>query len=157
MTPETIVAPSALSSANAFTAGPRSSALHDAELEHLAPGTQSVALFSKIAIDHGEGATLVDVDGRRYLDLLAGVGVASLGYAHPKFVRAISEQVAKVHVGSFTSAHRADPRYRRAFQSVKARGARGRASRRCYNHRVSDLALVSGQGRSTGPSTSSEL
>jgi len=108
MTPETMVAPAALPNTAAFAAGPRSNALHDAELEYLAPGTQSVALFSKIAIDHGEGATLVDVDGRRYIDLLAGVGVASLGYAHPKFVRAISEQVAKVHVGSFTSAHRSE-------------------------------------------------
>lgn len=110
MTPETMVAPSiqpAAGSSAAFAAGPKSVALHEAELEYLAPGTQSVALFSRIAIDHGEGATLVDVDGRRYTDLLAGVGVASLGYAHPKFVAAIQQQVAKVHVGSFTSPHRA--------------------------------------------------
>jgi 4-aminobutyrate aminotransferase-like enzyme len=108
MTPETIVEPTSKPTSLPFAAGPRSQALHEAELEFLAPGTQSVALFSKIAIDHGEGATLVDVDGRRYIDLLAGVGVASLGYAHPKFVAAIRDQVAKVHVGSFTSAHRAE-------------------------------------------------
>jgi 4-aminobutyrate aminotransferase-like enzyme len=111
MTPETIVAPSSSSSAAsaaAFTAGPRSQAIHEAEHEYLAPGTQSVALFSRIAIDRGEGAVLIDVDGRRYTDLLAGVGVASLGYAHPKFVAAIQQQVAKVHVGSFTSPHRAE-------------------------------------------------
>lgn len=111
MTPETMAAPSIQSVAgngSAFAAGPNSTALHAAELEYLAPGTQSVALFSRIAIDHGEGATLVDVDGRRYIDLLAGVGVASLGYAHPKFVDAVQKQVAKVHVGSFTSAHRAE-------------------------------------------------
>jgi 4-aminobutyrate aminotransferase / (S)-3-amino-2-methylpropionate transaminase / 5-aminovalerate transaminase len=94
--------------APAFAAGPQSVALHDAELKYLAPGTQSVALFSRIAIDRGEGAVLIDVDGRRYIDLLAGVGVASLGYAHPKFVAAIQQQVAKVHVGSFTSRHRAE-------------------------------------------------
>src|SRR5437773_1412818 len=79
----------------------------DLEAQYLAPGTQSVALFSKLCMDRGEGAILWDVDGNRYVDLLAGVGVASLGYGHPRYVKAIQEQVAKLHVGSFTSAARA--------------------------------------------------
>ena len=87
-------------------AGPASIAAFDAEAEFLAPGTQSVALFSRLCIDRGEGATLIDVDGKRYTDLLAGVGVASLGYAHPKFVAAMQRQVARIHVGSFTSENR---------------------------------------------------
>ncbi len=87
--------------------GPRSKALFDAEALYLAPGTQSVALFSQLAIDRGEGAILYDVDGNRYVDLLAGVGVASIGYAHPKYVAAMQRQVARVHVGSFTTEHRA--------------------------------------------------
>src|SRR5438105_12526827 len=37
----------------------------DAEAMYLAPGTQSVALFSQLAIDRGEGALLYDVDGDR--------------------------------------------------------------------------------------------
>src|SRR5256885_216128 len=69
--------------------GPKSQALFDAEALYLAPGTQSVALFSQLSIDRGEGAVLYDVDGNRYIDLLAGVGVASLGYAHPKYVAAM--------------------------------------------------------------------
>ena len=87
-------------------AGPKSLAAFDAESAYLAPGTQSVALFSKLCIDHGQGALLYDADGKCYTDLLAGVGVASLGYAHPKFVAAMQRQVARVHVGSFTSEHR---------------------------------------------------
>jgi 4-aminobutyrate aminotransferase-like enzyme len=87
--------------------GPRSEAFFEAEAAHLAPGTQSVALFSRLCMDRGEGALLYDVDGNRYIDLLAGVGVASLGYAHPKYVAAMQRQVARVHVGSFTSEHRA--------------------------------------------------
>jgi 4-aminobutyrate aminotransferase/(S)-3-amino-2-methylpropionate transaminase len=87
--------------------GPRSAALFAEEERYLAPGTQSVALFSRLAFERGEGAVLWDVDGNRYLDLLAGVGVAALGYAHPAFVRALQDQVAKLHVGSFTSASRA--------------------------------------------------
>jgi 4-aminobutyrate aminotransferase-like enzyme len=87
--------------------GPKSRAAFDAEAEHLAPGTQSVALFSRLCIDRGEGAVLIDADGNRYTDLLAGVGVASLGYAHPKYVAAMSAQLARSHVGSFTTANRA--------------------------------------------------
>jgi predicted acetylornithine/succinylornithine family transaminase len=40
----------------------------------------------------GEGVRLYDANGREYLDLLSGVGVASLGHAHPALARAIAEQ-----------------------------------------------------------------
>src|SRR5262249_24301157 len=40
----------------------------------------------------GEGVRLYDADGREYLDLLSGVGVASLGHSHPALTRAIAEQ-----------------------------------------------------------------
>jgi 4-aminobutyrate aminotransferase/(S)-3-amino-2-methylpropionate transaminase len=88
--------------------GPKSKAVFDAEARYIAPGMQSVALFSQLCIDHGEGAILYDVDGNRYIDLLAGVGVASLGYAHPKYVAGLQRQIARVHVGSFTTEHRAE-------------------------------------------------
>jgi len=87
--------------------GPKSKAAFDAEARYLAPGMQSVALFSQLCIERGEGAVLYDADGNRYIDLLAGVGVASLGYAHPKYVEAMGRQLAHVHVGSFTTEHRA--------------------------------------------------
>ena len=87
--------------------GPKSKAAFDAEARYLAPGMQSVALFSQLCIERGEGAVLYDADGNRYIDLLAGVGVASLGYAHPKYVEAMARQLAHVHVGSFTTEHRA--------------------------------------------------
>ncbi|HTI04032.1 MAG TPA: aspartate aminotransferase family protein [Gemmatimonadales bacterium] len=89
------------------SARPKSQRVFELEAQHLAPGTQSVALFSKLCMDHGEGAVLWDIDGNRYVDLLAGVGVASLGYAHPRYVAEMSRQLARVHVGSFTSEHRA--------------------------------------------------
>ena len=85
----------------------RSQAIFDDEAKFLAPGTQSIATMSRLTMDHGEGAQLWDVDGNRYTDLIAGVGVASLGYAHPKYVAAMQKQVAKTHVGSFTTEHRA--------------------------------------------------
>jgi acetylornithine aminotransferase len=49
----------------------------------------------------GEGVWLFDPAGNRYLDALAGVAVNGLGHAHPKLVKAISEQVAKlIHVSN---------------------------------------------------------
>jgi len=87
--------------------GPVSRAWFDAEAAYLAPGTQSVALFSRLTMDHGDGALLYDADGNCYIDLLAGVGVASLGYAHPRYVAAMRRQLGRIHVGSFTSEHRA--------------------------------------------------
>jgi len=87
--------------------GPKSRAMFEAEAKFLAPGTQSVALFSQLCIDRGEGAVLYDIDGNAYTDLMAGVGVASLGYAHPKYVAAMQKQVSRIHIGSFTTEHRA--------------------------------------------------
>ncbi len=40
----------------------------------------------------GQGVRLYDADGRDYLDLLSGIGVASLGHAHPGLARAIADQ-----------------------------------------------------------------
>ncbi len=49
----------------------------------------------------GEGVWLWDDQGNQYLDALAGVAVNGLGHAHPKLVKAISEQVAKlIHVSN---------------------------------------------------------
>lgn len=47
-----------------------------------------------IALDHGRGARVWDVDGRVYLDLLGGIAVSSLGHAHPAVVEAVTRQVA---------------------------------------------------------------
>jgi acetylornithine aminotransferase len=49
-----------------------------------------------VAFTHGQGVWLWDTEGRRYLDALAGIGVSGLGHAHPKVVRAIADQAAKV-------------------------------------------------------------
>src|SRR5437763_8497871 len=40
----------------------------------------------------GQGVRLYDANGREYLDLLSGIGVASLGHAHPALARAIADQ-----------------------------------------------------------------
>ena len=47
-----------------------------------------------VAFVRGEGVRLYDATGREYLDLLSGIGVASLGHAHPGLARAIADQAA---------------------------------------------------------------
>lgn len=87
---------------------PRTRALFEEEHRFIAPGLQTIALLSGLAIERGEGATLTDLDGKTYLDLNAGVSVASLGHAHPRYVAALTAQLEKVSVGSFTSQPRAE-------------------------------------------------
>ena len=48
-----------------------------------------------LAVSHGRGAMIEDVDGNRYLDFMAGIAVASTGHAHPKVVAAIQEAASR--------------------------------------------------------------
>lgn len=49
-----------------------------------------------LVLQRGKGCYVWDVDGKRYLDLLSGIGVNALGHAHPRIVRVIREQSAKL-------------------------------------------------------------
>ena len=54
-----------------------------------------------VEIVSGRGCRLVDSDGRSYLDLVAGIAVASVGHAHPAVAAAIAQQAAElVHVSN---------------------------------------------------------
>lgn len=56
----------------------------------------------KAVLVRGEGAYVWDADGRRYLDLLAGIAVNALGHAHPTLTAAISAQLGTLgHVSNF--------------------------------------------------------
>ena len=53
-------------------------------------------------LERGRGAELFDTQGRRYLDLCAGVAVCSLGHAHPRLAATIAEQAAKlIHTSNY--------------------------------------------------------
>ncbi len=49
-----------------------------------------------VMFDHGEGAWLCTVDGRRFLDFGAGVAVTALGHAHPHLVEVLKTQAGKL-------------------------------------------------------------
>jgi 4-aminobutyrate aminotransferase len=48
-----------------------------------------------LVIEEARGATVVDVDGNRYLDFTAGIAVVATGHSHPKVVEAIQQQAAR--------------------------------------------------------------
>jgi len=53
-------------------------------------------------LTRGKGCEVWDVEGKRYLDMAAGVAVCAVGHAHPRYVAAVSEQVAKLgHVSNW--------------------------------------------------------
>ncbi|MBI3208239.1 MAG: aspartate aminotransferase family protein [Candidatus Solibacter usitatus] len=49
-----------------------------------------------LVLQRGRGCYVWDVEGKRYLDLLSGIGVNAFGHAHPRIVRAIREQAGKM-------------------------------------------------------------
>lgn len=49
-----------------------------------------------VALEKGKGVFVFDFEGNRYLDFVSGIGVNALGHAHPRIVKAIRDQAAKV-------------------------------------------------------------
>ena len=55
-----------------------------------------------IALSHGRGCRVWDVNGKQYLDALGGIAVNTLGHAHPKLVPALQDQIAKmIHCSNY--------------------------------------------------------
>ncbi|MBS1789629.1 MAG: aspartate aminotransferase family protein [Acidobacteria bacterium] len=78
------------------------------EQEHIGPGLQAVVQWAQLCFVKGEGAYLTDADGNVFIDLMGGSGVNSIGHSHPRFVKALSEQLASLVIGGFASQARLD-------------------------------------------------
>jgi 4-aminobutyrate aminotransferase/(S)-3-amino-2-methylpropionate transaminase len=87
--------------------GPRSREIVAREQKHIAPGSQSFSLYAGLAMERGQGCTLIDADGNEYIDFIAGIGVGSVGHCHPHYVEAIKRQAERLTFGSFTTETRA--------------------------------------------------
>jgi len=88
--------------------GPKSLELFEEESNFMAPGLQSIGLFSRIVVKEAKGVWVEDVDGNRYIDFTAGIGVGSLGHAHPHYVKVLCDQIARANYGSFSSENRVE-------------------------------------------------
>jgi len=54
-----------------------------------------------LVVERGKGVFLFDLEGKRYLDFVAGLGVNALGHAHPRVVKVIREQAARaIHLSN---------------------------------------------------------
>jgi len=100
--------------------GPRSREIVARERQHIAPGMQSFALQSALAMARGVDCTLIDADGNEYIDFIAGIGVGSIGHCHPHYVEALKRQVEQLTFGSFTTETRA--RFLELLSSVTPEG-----------------------------------
>jgi 4-aminobutyrate aminotransferase/(S)-3-amino-2-methylpropionate transaminase len=87
--------------------GDRSREIVSREMRHIAPGLQSYALYSGLAMARGVECTLIDADGNEYIDFIAGIGVGSVGHGHPHYVDSIKRQLERLSFGSFATDTRA--------------------------------------------------
>jgi acetylornithine/N-succinyldiaminopimelate aminotransferase len=74
-------------------------------LEHIAEleGKYLLHTYNRypVVLARGKGVFVFDVDGKRYLDFVSGLGVNALGHAHPRIVKTIRDQAAKLlHVSN---------------------------------------------------------
>jgi acetylornithine/N-succinyldiaminopimelate aminotransferase len=78
----------------------------------------------KLVLTRGDGAHVWDDAGRRYLDLLGGIAVNSLGHAHPALVEAVTTQLRTLgHVSNFFAT---EPQVRLAERLLDLLGAPGK-------------------------------
>lgn len=80
---------------SALTNNDRLLALRD---QHVPRG---IATAHPVVAARAEGAELWDVDGKRYLDFVGGIGVLNVGHSHPRVVEAVRRQVAEISHASF--------------------------------------------------------
>jgi acetylornithine/N-succinyldiaminopimelate aminotransferase len=65
-------------------------------IEASSPHTMNTYGRVPIALSHGQGSRVWDVNGKQYLDGLGGIAVNTLGHNHPKLVPALQDQIAKI-------------------------------------------------------------
>ena len=65
-------------------------------IEASSPHTMNTYGRVPIALSHGQGVRVWDVNGKSYLDGLGGIAVNTLGHNHPKLVPALQDQIAKI-------------------------------------------------------------
>ena len=77
-----------------------------------------------VALSHGSGCVVWDVEGNSYLDLLAGIAVSALGHGHPAIAAAVAEQAGRLAHTSNLYLH--EPQVRLAERIIGLLGADGR-------------------------------
>ncbi|MBA2361283.1 MAG: 4-aminobutyrate--2-oxoglutarate transaminase [Actinobacteria bacterium] len=79
--------------------GPRSCEILERKKRVIA---EPLSLVHSLVIERGEGATITDVDGNRFIDFTGGVGCLNVGHSHPRVVEAAQEQLQRFSHTDFT-------------------------------------------------------
>src|SRR5690349_7061778 len=79
--------------------GPRSEEILQRKAQVVA---DPLSIYIPVVIDHGDGATLTDVDGNTFLDFTGGVGCLNVGHANARVTEAVQEQAARFLHTDFT-------------------------------------------------------
>jgi acetylornithine/N-succinyldiaminopimelate aminotransferase len=73
-----------------------------AHIEAASPHVMNTYGRVPIALSHGQGCRVWDINGKQYLDALAGIAVNTLGHNHPKLVPALQDQISKlIHTSNY--------------------------------------------------------
>ncbi|HET8568866.1 MAG TPA: aminotransferase class III-fold pyridoxal phosphate-dependent enzyme [Candidatus Limnocylindria bacterium] len=95
----------------------------DLERRYKAVLSPVLGRYTWLQLDRGEGSYLITRDGRRVLDLTCGIAVTPIGHAHPKVVRAVSEQAARLlHISAGVAAYEPNVALAEALVSVTPPG-----------------------------------
>ena len=79
--------------------------------------------YTWLSIDRGEGSWLITTDGRRVLDLTCGIAVTVVGHAHPRVVKAVTEQVSKLmHISTGVAKYESSIALAEMLATVTPRG-----------------------------------
>src|SRR5262245_40983135 len=79
--------------------GPRSQEILQRKAQVVA---DPLSIYIPVVIEHGEGATLTDVDGNTFIDFSGGVGCLNVGHANPRVTEAVQEQAGRFLHTDFT-------------------------------------------------------
>jgi 4-aminobutyrate aminotransferase/(S)-3-amino-2-methylpropionate transaminase len=79
--------------------GPRSQEILQRKAQVVA---DPLSIYIPVVIDHGDGATLTDVDGNTFIDFSGGVGCLNVGHANARVTEAVQEQAARFLHTDFT-------------------------------------------------------
>jgi 4-aminobutyrate aminotransferase len=66
--------------------------------------SNSISVVHPVSLTHGKNAEVWDVDGKRYIDFVGGIGVLNLGHCNPRIVSAICEQAQRMTHYAFNAA-----------------------------------------------------
>ena len=88
---------------------------------------QSYARYP-LALHRGKGCYVYDLEGNRYLDLISGIGVNSLGHAHPRITKVIRQQAGVLLHTSNLYYHEYQGRLAERLAKIRERLRAGRAS-----------------------------